>query len=444
MTIIRQGASVGALCLSALHKTHRDITSSRPCPRTSMRKAVIPLCGFLLLVVSDCGGGDSGGSGSGSGSTPPPLTVTEETLYAFGSSSTDAISPSGVLLKGSDGNFYGTTEYGGINGSVSSDNFTGNGTVFKITPTGEETVLYSFAGGSADGANPQVLIQGSDGNFYGVTSNGGANEVGTVFKLTPEGVETILYSFVAGNGPENPTGLIQASDGNFYGTSPLSGAYGSGQVFKVTPKGVLTLLYTFGATAFDGQDPVGQLVEASDGNFYGVTANGGQNCIPNGQVSLPCGTVFKITPSGVETIFHWFSGPDGTNPGAGLIQGSDGNFYGTTTGFFGRAGTVFEITPEGVETTLYTFSGFSGVPSPGLTEGSDGNFYGTTSLLGQTGGGLVFQLTPAGVVTVLYSFPSSKANPATNLVQGSDGNLYGTTQLGGAHGDGYFFRLVLH
>jgi uncharacterized repeat protein (TIGR03803 family) len=422
-----------------------------------MRKAVIPLCGFLLLVVSDCGGGDSGGSGSGSGSTPPPLTVTEETLYAFGSSSTDAISPSGVLLKGSDGNFYGTTEYGGINGSVSSDNFTGNGTVFKITPTGEETVLYSFAGGSADGANPQVLIQGSDGNFYGVTSNGGANGVGTLFKLTPEGAETIVHSFVAGNGPENPTGLIQASDGNFYGTSPLSGAYGSGQVFKVTPNGVLTLLYTFGATAFDGANPVGQLVQGSDGNFYGVTSSGGQNCIPDGQVSLPCGTVFKITPSGVETIVHMFSGPDGVNPGAGLIQGSDGNFYGTTTGgVTNSGGTVFEITPGGVETTLYSFSqpvepaGFTpdAGPDAGLTESSDGNFYGTTSAGGETDGGSMFQLTPAGVVTVLYSFPNSGnsyggPSPATNLVQGSDGNLYGTTYYGGAYDRGYFFRLVL-
>jgi uncharacterized repeat protein (TIGR03803 family) len=418
-----------------------------------MHKAAIPLCGFLLLALSDCGGGGSGSGGSGSGSTPPSLTVTEETLYAFGSSSTDAISPSGVLLEGSDGNFYGTTEYGGINGSVSSDNFIGNGTVFKITPTGEETVLYSFAGGSADGANPQVLIQGSDGNFYGVTSNGGANNVGTVFKLTPEGVETILYSFVAGNGPENPAALIQASDGDFYGTSPRSGQYGSGQIFKVTPKGVLTLLYTFGATAFDGAIPVGQLVQGSDGNFYGVTESGGQNCIPDGQASLPCGTVFKVTPTGVETILHMFSGPDGVNPGAGLIQGSDGNFYGTTTGgVTNSGGTVFEITPGGVETTLYSFSqpvepaGFTpdAGPDAGLTESSDGNFYGTTYAGGETGGGFVFQLTPAGVVTVLYSFPSSKANPATNLVQGSDGNLYGTTQLGGAHGDGYFFRLVLH
>jgi len=170
-----------------------------------------------------------------------------------------------------------------------------------------------------------------------------------------------------------------------------------------------------------------------------------------------CGTVFKVTPEGIETILHKFSGPDGCSPLAGLIQGNDGDFYGTTSGgttSAASAGTVFRITPEGVETTLYTFSGSGGAnPFASLIQGSDGNFYGTTKGGGKNFGGTMFQLTPAGAVTVLYSFPNTSgtsegtqlpgAGPDTNLVQGSDGSLYGATQQNGAYNRGYFYRLVL-
>jgi uncharacterized repeat protein (TIGR03803 family) len=395
---------------------------------------------FCALLAS-CGGG------SGSGSTTPPLTVTEQTLYTFGGTSSDAVQPYGVLIQGRDGNFYGTTYRGGLVGCcTNSAVYSGNGTVFKITPTGDETVLHLFAGGGV-GANPTALIQGSDGDFYGVTYTGGAYNNGIVFKLTPVGVEILLHSFGEGSDGEGATSLIQGSDGNFYGTTAFGGAYGFGTVFKLTPEGVETILYSFRGVP-DGMYPSGQLVQGSDGNFYGVTPQGGSGNCPygNGQpVTQPCGTVFKLTPQGVETVLTFFSGPDGAYPNGGLVQSSDGNFYGTTEGGSnsGTSGTVFEITPEGVETTLYTFT-TGGNPEAGLIAGTDGNFYGTTAAGGENSTGTMFQLTPAGVLTVLYSFPSSgPAGPATNLVLGSDGNLYGTTANGGAYNTGCFFKLVV-
>jgi uncharacterized repeat protein (TIGR03803 family) len=419
------------------------------------------LCALSVLLVSSCGG-----SGGGATSQPAPsLTVTAETLYSFGGTSTDAMGPAGVLIQGSDGNFYGTTFTGGLptcsHGAATSDPFyIGCGTVFKITPTGEETVLHLFAAAPADGANPEVLIQGSDGNFYGTTVSGGAHNAGTVFELTPEGVETILYSFAGGSDGAGAQGLVQGTDGNFYGTTAGGGVNNSGAVFRLTPGGVETILYSFSGMSYagpDGAKPIGQLVQGSDGNFYGVTELGG---LPSPVVhnTTTCGTVFKVTPEGIETILHRFSGPDGQYPEAGLIQGSDGNFYGTTSGGNTTFGTVFRVTPEGAETTLYTFNPVvdsdGSFPEAGLTQGSDGNFYGTTSGGGMNQGGTMFQLTPAGVVTVLYSFPNTSGTfegtqlpgpePDTNLVQGSDGNFYGGTDQNGAYNRGYFFKLILN
>jgi uncharacterized repeat protein (TIGR03803 family) len=414
------------------------------------------LCGLLVLAVTGCGGG-----GGGSTAQPaPPLSVTAELLYSFGGTSTDAINPSGLLIQGTDGNFYGTTQLGGLPLCPTNSNPNAScGTVYKITPTGEETVLHSFAGAPADGDLPNVLIQGSDGNFYGTTGGGGANKAGTVFKLTPAGVETILYSFTGGSNGVGAVGLVQGSDGNFYGTSG-GGANTEGTIFKLTPAGVETILYSFAGTTYptgngaanDGAGPVGTLIQGSDGNFYGVTEFGGLPS-PVTNNTTTCGTVFKVTPEGVETILYRFSGTDGDGcfPYAGLMQGSDGNFYGTTAGVNTSFGTVFEVTPEGVETTLHTFSPADGVfPMAQLTQGSDGNFYGTASGGGASQGGTAFQVTPAGVFTVLYSFPNTSDNsglpgaePETNLVQGSDGNFYGTTYQNGAYNLGYFFKLIV-
>ena len=303
----------------------------------------------------------------------PSGTLT--TLHSFAGGS-DGEVPFAGLVQGSDGNFYGTTYLGGVNEF---------GTVFKMTPTGTLTSLYNFA--ASGGVLPVAgLVQGSDGNFYGTTTGGGANNAGTVFEITPSGTLTTLYSFARSDGDDPYGGLLQGSDGNFYGTTTGGGASnGNGTVFKITPRGILTTLYSFAGS--DGANPYAALVQGSDGNFYGTTAGGGAS---NGN-----GTVFKITPGGTLTTLHSFAGSDGANPYAALVQGSDGNFYGTTQqgGANNGNGTVFKITPSGTLTSLYSFAGSDGaLPGAGLVQGSDGNFYGTTGGGGAYNDGTVFRL----------------------------------------------------
>ena len=323
----------------------------------------------------------TGGSGDGVVYKLTPAGI-ETVLYTF-TGSGDAFYPDAGPIQGSDGNFYGTTQMGGTNGV---------GAVFKVTPAGAETVLYSF-GASGDGTTPYAaLVKGSDGNFYGTTESGGANGVGTVFKLTPAGVETVLYSFGAtsGDGANPYASLIQGSDGNFYGTTYSGGAYTAGTVFKITPAGVETVLYSFGAGSDAGR-PYASLIQATDGNFYGTASTGG---------TYGAGAVFEITPAGVESILYSFGATsgDGANPYAGVIQGSDGNFYGTTEiGGTNDDGTVFKLTPAGVETVLYTFgaTSYDGVnPMGGLIQGSDGSLYGTTAAGGPADHGTVFKVGP--------------------------------------------------
>jgi len=209
-------------------------------------------------------------------------------------------------------------------------------------------VLHSFAGAGNDGASPVAsLIQGSDGNFYGTTSIGGAvsssfpEGCGTVFRITPAGVETLLYSFKCsgGDGVDPLAGLIQGGDGNFYGTTNLGGASGEGTVFKITPAGSETVLYSFnGGACEDDINPGVSLIQGNDGNLYGTTSGNANSCSQ--------GTVFKITPAGVETEIYSFKGDIslGANPRARLLQGSDGSLYGTTEyGGAGQNGTVFMI-----------------------------------------------------------------------------------------------------
>ena len=356
--------------------------------------------------------------------TSPAQTLT--TLYSF-TNGTDGADPNG-LVQGKDGNFYGTTTGGQ----------SAHSTVFQITLGGVLTTLYTFTGGT-DGALPAGLVQASDGNFYGTTIFGGTGNFGTVFQITPAGSLTTLYSFTGGADGFYPVaGLVQGSDGNFYGTTQFGGTVGYGTVFQITPTGVLTTLYSFtGGT--DGSEPDG-LVQASDGNFYGTTASGGTGgplCIfING-----CGTLFQITPAGTLTTLYTFTGgTDGALPHV-VVQGSDSNFYGTTTyggGTPAQSGTVFKITPAGTVTTLYSFTGGAdgGNSIAGLVQGSDGNFYGTTSYGGlfvgncNSGCGTVFQITPTGTLTTLHSFTGGTdgGNSGSGLVQGSDGNFYGTTQ----------------
>jgi uncharacterized repeat protein (TIGR03803 family) len=348
-------------------------------------------------------------------------------LYSFAGGSGDAADPYHTLIQGSDGDFYGTTIAGG------SSNV---GTIFKVTPSGTETVFYSFATIPYSG-----LVQGSDGNIYGTTATGGTSGRGTVFKITPSGTESVLFSFPAGSS-DPYTGLIQGSDGNFYGTTGAGGTSDDGTVFKITPSGTETVLHTFAKSGSDGETPYAGLIQGSDGNLYGTTYFGGAGGF---------GTVFKVTPGGTETVLYSFAGgTDGEHPYAGVIQGSDGNFYGTTyQGGTSGYGTVFKLTPSGTETVLYTFAGGSSDganPEAGVIQGSDGNLYGTTLQGGASGLGIVFELTPGGTETILHSFAGGSgdgANPSANLVQGSDGNLYGSTGAGGTKGDGTFFKVAL-
>jgi uncharacterized repeat protein (TIGR03803 family) len=355
-----------------------------------------------------------------SASNPQAGAQTFTTLLSF--DGTDGANSTAGLVRATDGNFYGTTSEGGANS---------DGSIFRISPSGALTTLYSFCSKSAcaDGANPMgALIQATDGNLYGTT------ESGTVFKITLSGTLTTL----GGTGGQFPlAALVQGKDGNLYGTTarggantrctPRSGYHVScGTVFKITPSGTVTTLASFSqATGFDPSSP---LIQATDGNFYGTTPAGGAN-YPG------FGTVYKITPSGTLTVLHSFDGADGEKSLAALVQGSDGNFYGTTSFGGGNAnygGTVFKITASGTLTTLHSFGSGDGTgASASLIQATDGNFYGTTSGFGVSNTGTVFKITPSGALTTLHTFDGADGElPYSTLVEGTNGDLYGTTEFG--------------
>jgi uncharacterized repeat protein (TIGR03803 family) len=388
--------------------------------------------------------------GAGGGSSGPTLTV----LHSF--EGTDGEGPWDGLAFGTDGDLYGTTTAGGTGYVASSNAVTGNGTIFKVSPAGAWTNLHLFS--DADGQYSTAgLVLAADGNFYGTTEKGGANGVGTVFKVTPGGALTTIYSFCAevdctdGQNPKG--GLIQGSDGNLYGTTAFAGNpdASGGTAFRITPAGVLTTIYSFcsvgGGDCTDGANPQSGLVQGGDGNFYGTTYYGGAN--------NNTGTIFQLTPGGVLNTLYSFGGAaDSAFPVGGLIRGSDGNWWGTTSGGTISSpegkGAIFKITPGGVFTTVYSFSSNTAggaYPRAGLLLGSDGNYYGTAMLDGKNGnGGTIFQITPDGTYTTLYSFCSVSAcadgaAPLGSLVEDSAGNLYGTTSGGGANRYGTVFKL---
>src|ERR1039457_4779264 len=310
------------------------------------------------------------------------------------------------------------------------------------------TTLQSFD--STDGANPgAALVQATDGDLYGTASSQGANGGGTIFKVTLSGTLVTLYNFCSESGctdgvlPE--AALVQATSGDFYGTTN-DGGLSYGTVFRITPGGTLTTLYRFCSQSGcrDGSNPFAGLVQTANGDFYGTARNGGANAV---------GTVFEITPSGALTTLYSFCSEsgcaDGANPVAGLVQATNGNLYGTTLAGGGatNGGTVFEITPSGRLTTLYTFCSQSGCtdgsnPLAGLVEATNGDLYGTTTGGGASDLGTVFKIPPSGTLTTLHSFDRTDGSaPGTVLVQGTDGNFYGTTYGGGAHGDGTIFEM---
>jgi uncharacterized repeat protein (TIGR03803 family) len=380
----------------------------------------------------------------------PAQTFT--TLFNFNGA--NGANPNGVsLFQGTDGNLYGTTSVGGL--PASSDCSGGCGTVFKISTAGKLTVLHDFcvtescvAGKAEDGLFPEAgVVQGLDGNFYGTTSgNSPSPGWGVVFKMTPAGTLTILYTFCAVNttcpdGASPTASLVQGTDGNFYGTTSSGGTgfeNSGGTVFKVTSTGEHTTLYSFCSktNCTDGSNPQAGLVQASDGNFYGTTSQGGtsQTC------SAGCGTIFRITPAGKLTTLHSFCSEancaDGMTPYAGLIQATDGNLYGTTfQAGVNNSGTIFKISLSGSFSVFYPFCSEAYCTDGAITyapllQASDGNFYGTTYDGGATGQGVIYKITPAKKLTVLYNFDSVNANPVSPLMQDTSGKFYGTTFSG--------------
>lgn len=355
---------------------------------------------------------------------PLALGQTLQVLHYF-QGAPDGANPEAGLAQGPDGNFYGVTAAGGVTTGA-----TNQGTVFRITPAGVLSLLHVFDGVDGNGSPATTLVLGTNGNFYGT-----ANFL--LFSMMPSGGFTTLTN---GAGGASGSGLMPGSDGNFYGANDT-------RIYQMTPEGVLSTLYQFpfsGALQF-----YARLAQGADGSLYGIDMNGGANSE---------GAVFHLarTPDDLaDTLTNLvdFAFSNGSFPIAGLVAGNDGNFYGTTrngTNGYPTYGTVFRMTTEGSLTTLFTFHGTDGSGPLGLLLASDGNFYGTTSGGGAFNDGTVFRMTPNGMVTTLVSFAGTNgANPQAELVQGADGHFYGTTYQGGFNGpdsvNGYgtVFRIVI-
>jgi uncharacterized repeat protein (TIGR03803 family) len=313
---------------------------------------------------------------------------------------------------------------GNLYSTSQSGGANGYGAVFQLTPAGKMKVLYSFA--FKDGAHPgSGLTLGTDGSLYGTGSDSG---YGTVFKITTSGAFKVLHSFnggTEGSLPQAPP--IEGTDGNFYGTTAYGkgGHSGSGMVYKMTPRGKLTSLYQFDFT--HGGNPIG-LIQGTDGNFYGTARVGGTN---------KAGVVFKITSRGKLTVLYNFDGTHGQEPIGPIIQASDGNFYGTTyKGGTDNIGVVYKMTPAGALTVLHNFNVRDAYPTAGLVQATDGKFYGAASRGTATGHGQLFQITSKSKYTVLHNFPThggaAGSVPFVSLFQHTNGTFYSDTYDGGA------------
>jgi|ERR1022692_573322 uncharacterized repeat protein (TIGR03803 family) len=373
-----------------------------------------------------------------------------KTLYNFNGAPDGALPIGGVVRIG--GSFYGTTIDGGADSTA--------GIVFKIDAKGNETTLHSFSG-SPDGYGPLAgLIKDSDGNLYGTTASGGLYSFGTIFEVSKTGVETVLYSFggYPADGAYPQAGLVRDAAGNLYGTTQFGGpgpcqingdTEGCGTVFVLSNNGIETVLHGFGSETTDGQLPIARPLLDAAGNLYGTTYSGGTQGM---------GTVFKVTPGGSETVLYSFAGAsDGAGPEASLILDA-GSFYGTTyQGGASNYGTVFKLTKEGQETVLYSFSALhqdGHYPAAALVRDSSGNLYGTTLGGGietkychviENGCGVIFKLSRAGKETVLHRFagyPTEGSAPISDLIRDAAGNLYGTTNVGGDAESGTVFEFA--
>jgi len=362
-------------------------------------------------------------------------------LYPFNSSGnlSDGGWPEAGVTRDAAGNLYGTTFFGGA-GTGCDIYYDGCGTVYKIDTSGTETVLHNF-GGTGDGWNPTArLILDSAGNLYGTTGYGGAYGHGTVFKIDTAGNETIIHSFAAGKDGARPNaGLVEDTAGTFYGTTQYGGqgcdGQGCGTVFRISASGVETVLYRFGDVP-DGASPLGGVALDSAGNIYGTTWLGG---------IYSFGTVYALDTSGNEKVLHSFAGgSDGANPLAAPVLDTAGNLYGSTSSGGTYFGTAYMVDRAGNESILYRFTGGldGAYPYSHLLVDASGNLYGNSSQGGVSGTGTVFELTGSSL-NVLYGFLGANdgANPVGGLVMDSAGNLYGTTAQAGTYGWGTAFEI---
>ena len=360
-------------------------------------------------------------------------------LYQF-RSGPGGINPYAGVVMDAKGDLFGTTY---------NDGAFAAGTVFRINAAGKEKVLHSFSQTDGDGAFPWygTLAKDSSGNLYGTTLTGGIDGqlcCGTVFKVTSSSEETVLYRFSGIGGDGFPqAGVVRDSSGNLYGTTQNGGTDGAGTVFKVDPTGKKIVLYSFTGST-DGAYPMAGVVLDAKGNLYGTTSGGGLYDFGG------YGTVFKVDPAGTETVLYTFMGSnDGGTPEAGVTRDAQGNLYGTTySGGTDGAGTVFKVDTNGQETVLYNFTGGAdgGFPvEASLVRDSAGNLYGTTPQGGASSFGVVFKIDTAGKETVLHNFSFSGSDgkiPYGTLALDKSGNLYGTTYEGGAYGGGVVFKIA--
>jgi uncharacterized repeat protein (TIGR03803 family) len=369
--------------------------------------------------------------------------ATLDTLYSFAGGN-DGDEPQAPLIADDKGNLYGTTSGGG---AVCGGDYCG--TVFELMPGGQEIQLYVFKGGT-DGITPTAgLLRDDAGNFYGTTSLGGGSGgcsdgqtrgCGTVFTLAPDGTESVLYRFTGGVDGSGPAGtLVRDRHGNLFGTTMGGGAEGDGAVFKLAPDGTETVLHSF-SNGGDGGVPVGGLIADAKGRLYGTALNGGAN----GQ-----GVIFEIAPDGNETVLYNFCGKadcaDGAAPSGGLLLDKAGNLYGTAGAGGAKGwGVVFKLAPRGAESVVYSFKGGSdGIePAGGVIADAKGNLYGATYLGGAVDDGTLYAISPGGRERVLYTFDGGTdgTNPTAALLLVKN-TLYGTTTLGGAHDLGNVFKI---
>lgn len=353
-------------------------------------------------------------------------TYTESLLYSFtgGSDGSDPYSP---LVLDSALNVYGTTVYGGAEGA---------GMAFEISPLGKEIVLANFSYGGLDGGPPGSGLLLINGKLFGTTTAGGTFGQGVVYQVVSPGKQKVLYNFRGGTDGATPSGALAAdAQGNLYGTTANGGKWGFGTLFRLAPTGIETIVHNFGNDP-DGQFPLNGIIRDSAGNVYGTTSSGGK---------FGWGTIFRISASGQESIL--FSFANFVAPTT-VVRDSAGNLYGTTTiGGSAGYGTVYKLDTTGKLTVLHTFHEGDGEgPYCGVVRDSAGNLYGTTYSGGAFSFGTVFKVDATGAESILYSFQvgSDGAQPLGPVVQDSSGNLYGTTKYGGAYGGGAVFKLKVN